>query len=910
MGKSLVIVESPAKAKTINKYLGNDYIVKSSVGHIRDLPTSGGDKKPVDAKERARQAAITRKLSPEDKIIHRQKKSKQQLINRMGINPEQDWEARYEILPGKEKVVDELVKLAKDADIIYLATDMDREGEAIAWHLQEAIGGDPSRYRRVVFNEITKTAIQAAFESPGPVDMARVQAQQARRFLDRVVGYMVSPLLWAKIARGLSAGRVQSVALRLVVEREREIRAFIPEEYWDLFADLKTKAKDSVKFEVRKYQGENFKPVSKEQTDVAIGHLGSAEYKVAEINERPTSTKPTAPYITSTLQQAASTRLGFGVKKTMMLAQRLYEAGYITYMRTDSTNLSKDAIADCRGFIDSEYGKKYLPDGPISYSSKDGAQEAHEAIRPSDVNVKPTQISNVDRDAERLYTLIWRQFVACQMVPAKFLSTSVVINAAGYELRTRGRVVVFDGYQKVQPPQAKKDDDGVLPSMKVGEVFDLESLVPTQHFTKPPARYTEASLVKELEKRGIGRPSTYAAIISTIQDRGYVQVEKRRFYAQKMGDIVTERLVESFTDLMDYSFTATMEDRLDDVAKGRMQWRDLLDQFYADFSSTLLKAQNDDDGGMRPNSPTETDIACTTCGRPMQIRTGSTGVFLGCSGYSLPPKERCKSTMNLVPGDEAVNVDEDDEAEAKLLISKHHCSICNTAMDSYLLDEKRKLHICGNNPDCSGFEVELGSYKIKGYEGPVLECDKCGSEMQLKNGRFGKYFGCTSDDCKNTRKLLRNGEAAPPKMDPVQMPELKCLKVDDHYVLRDGASGMFLAASGFPKNRETRAPLVAEILPYKDEIDPKYTFLFSAPIADDDGLPTVIRYSRKTKEIYVQSEEDGKATGWKAFFEGGKWVVTAAKPVKKKKAKKKAAKKKAKKKVTKKATKKKVSKKS
>lgn len=910
MGKSLVIVESPAKAKTINKYLGSDFIVKSSVGHIRDLPTSGGSKKPVDAKERAKQAAITRKLSPEAKIIHRQKKSKEQLINRMGINPEKDWEARYEILPGKEKVVDELVKLAKDADIIYLATDMDREGEAIAWHLQEAIGGDPSRYRRVVFNEITKTAIQAAFEKPGPVDMARVHAQQARRFLDRVVGYMVSPLLWAKIARGLSAGRVQSVALRLVVEREREIRAFIPEEYWDLFADLKNQANDKINFEVRKYQGENFKPKTEADTNAAIEKIKGADFKVADITERPTSTKPTAPFITSTLQQAASTRLGFGVKKTMMLAQRLYEAGYITYMRTDSTNLSKGAVDDCRSFIDGEYGKKYLPDAAISYSSKEGAQEAHEAIRPSDVNVKPTQISNVDRDAERLYALIWRQFVACQMVPAKFLSTSVSLNANGYELRTRGRVIVFDGYQRVQPPMSKKDDDGVLPAMKVGEVLSLDKLIPTQHFTKPPARFTEASLVKELEKRGIGRPSTYAAIISTIQDRGYVNVEKRRFYAQKMGDIVTERLVESFTDLMDYNFTATMEDRLDDVAKGRLKWRDLLDQFYDDFSGTLLKAQNDDDGGMRPNTPTETDIPCTSCERPMQIRTGSTGVFLGCSGYSLPPKERCKSTMNLVPGEEAVNVDEDEEAEAKLLINKHHCSICNTAMDSYLLDETRKLHICGNNPDCSGFEVERGSYKIKGYEGPVLECDKCGSEMQLKNGRFGKYFGCMSDDCKNTRKLLRNGEAAPPKMDPVQMPELKCLKVDDHYVLRDGASGLFLAASGFPKNRETRAPLVAEILPHKNEIDPKYTYLFDAPVADDDGLPTVIRYSRKTKEIYVQTEEEGKATGWKAFYEGGKWVVTATKTVKKK-AKKKASKKKAKKKVAKKKTsKKKVSKKS
>ncbi|MFT5573520.1 MAG: DNA topoisomerase-1 [Cryomorphaceae bacterium] len=903
MGKSLVIVESPAKAKTINKYLGNDYIVKSSVGHIRDLPTSGGDRKPVDTKERSRQAAITRKLAPKAKILHRQKKSKEQLVRRMGINPERNWEARYEILPGKEKVVDELVKLAKDADVIYLATDMDREGEAIAWHLQEAIGGDPSRYRRVVFNEITESAIQAAFENPGPVDMARVQAQQARRFLDRVVGYMVSPLLWAKIARGLSAGRVQSVALRLVVERERAIRAFIPDEYWDLFADLQSKAKDLIKFEVKKFQGEAFKPVNQEQADKAVADLAPLEYQIAEINERPTSNKPTAPYITSTLQQAASTRLGFGLKKTMMLAQRLYEAGYITYMRTDSTNLSKDAVGHCREYIVKEYGKKYLPEAPISYSSKDGAQEAHEAIRPSDVSVKPTQISNVDRDAERLYTLIWRQFLACQMTPAKFLSTSVVINAGDYELRTRGRVVVFDGYQKVQSPISKKEEDAVLPAMKVGQMLDLEKLIPTQHFTKPPARFTEASLVKELEKRGIGRPSTYAAIISTIQDRGYVQVEKRRFYAQKMGDIVTERLVESFSDLMDYNFTATMEDRLDDVAKGRLKWRELLDTFYSDFSATLLKAQNDDDGGMRPNSPTETDIECKTCGRPMQVRTGSTGVFLGCSGYALPPKERCKTTMNLVAGDEAVNVDEDDEAEAKLLIQKHHCGICNTAMDGYLLDETRKLHICGNNPDCSGFEIESGAFKIKGYEGPVLDCDKCGHEMQLKNGRFGKYFGCTSEDCKNTRKLLRNGEAAPPKMDPVPMPDLKCLKVDDHYVLRDGASGLFLAASGFPRNRETRAPLVAEILPYKEQIDPKYTFLFSAPVADEDGLPAVIRYSRKTKEIYVQSEEEGKATGWKSFYEGGKWVVTATKTVKrasKKKAKKK-AKKKTKKKVTKKA---------
>lgn len=886
MGKSLVIVESPAKAKTINKYLGKDFVVKSSVGHIRDLPTSGGKKAPVDAKERARQAAITRKLSPEDKVIHKQRKAKAQLISRMGIDPENGWEAKYEILPGKEKVVDELKALAKDADTVYLATDLDREGEAIAWHLREAIGGDDSRYRRVVFNEITKSAIQEAFKSPGPIDQNRVNAQQARRFLDRVVGYMVSPLLWEKIARGLSAGRVQSVAVKLIVEREREIRAFIPEEYWDIFADLNTQDAEKIRFEVKKENGKAFKPVNEEQAMSAVAKLQQASYQVVSRDDKPTKAKPGAPYITSTLQQAASTRLGFSVKKTMMMAQRLYEAGYITYMRTDSTNLSQEAVASCRDFIAEEYGKAYLPEKPVSYSSKEGAQEAHEAIRPSSVTVQPTQLKGMERDAERLYTLIWRQFVACQMPPAEFTSTSIALAAGEFELRTRGRVIRFDGFMRVQPPQSKKEEDVVLPELKVGDNLNLQKLDPKQHFTKPPARYTEASLVKELEKRGIGRPSTYASIISTIQDRGYVHTESRRFFAEKMGDIVTERLSESFVDLMDYSFTANMEESLDKVAEGDLQWDKLLDDFYADFSQKLSQAQVAE-GGMRANQPTETDIECSQCGRHMQIRTASTGVFLGCSGYALPPKERCKHTMNLVSGDEVLNLDEDDEAESKQLRNKHRCKLCDTAMDSYLLDEQRKLHICGNNPDCSGFEVEAGSFKLKGYDGPTLECDKCGSEMQLKTGRFGKYFGCMSESCKNTRKLLRNGEAAPPKMDPVPMPELACEKVEDHYVLRDGASGMFLAASQFPKNRETRAPLVEELLPHKSEIDPKYKFLFSAPVEDPDGNKAVIRFSRKTKEQYVQTEIDGKASGWKAFYEGGKWVETQAKSKAKAKSKKK-----------------------
>ncbi len=895
MGKSLVIVESPAKAKTINKYLGNDFVVKSSVGHIRDLPTSGSNKKPVDAKARAKQAALTRKMSPEEKAAHKIKKGREQLIKRMGIDPDNNWAAHYEILPGKEKVVDELKRLAASADTIYLATDLDREGEAIAWHLQQAIGGDASRYRRVVFNEITKSAIQKAFETPGYLDQHRVDAQQARRFLDRVVGYMVSPLLWEKIARGLSAGRVQSVAVRLVVEREREIRAFIPEEYWDIFAGLLTSEKQNLRCEVKKHKGNAFKPTNRDDTMAAVSLLEKAQYNVVKRDDKPTRSKPSAPFITSTLQQTASTRLGFGVKKTMMMAQRLYEAGYITYMRTDSTNLSQEAVAQCRDHILEAYGKRYLPEQPINYSSKEGAQEAHEAIRPSSVSVTPTQLNGMERDAERLYALIWQQFVACQMTNAEFTSTSVVIHAGDFELRTRGRVIRFDGFMRVQPPASKKEDDVLLPDLKVGDRLNLKQLEPKQHFTKPTARYTEASLVKELEKQGIGRPSTYASIISTIQDRGYAHVDNRRFFADKMGDIVTDRLVENFKDLLDYGFTAKMEEALDHVADGSKNWRDLLNGFYADFIEKLAAAQQAETG-MRNNTPTETDIECTTCSRPMQIRTASTGVFLGCSGYALPPKERCKTTMNLVSGDEAVSVGDDqeaaEEAEVLQLRNKRRCPICQTAMDSYLLDETRKLHICGNNPDCSGYEVEKGTFKIKGYEGPVLDCDKCGSEMQLKTGRFGKYFGCTNEECKNTRKLLRSGEAAPPKMDPVPMPELQCLKVDDTYILRDGASGLFLAASQFPKNRETRAPLVAEILPHKDEIDSKYNFLFSAPVEDSDGNPTLIRYSRKTKEQYVQSEIDGKATGWKAFYEGGKWVVSDT-PKRKAPAKKKASTKKA-----------------
>lgn len=860
MGKALVIVESPAKAKTINKYLGNDYVVKSSVGHIRDLPTSGSTaKKSADA-------------STDKKVKKVKKDEKAALVSRMGVDPYHGWEADYQILPGKEKVVAELKALAENADHIYLATDLDREGEAIAWHLREVIGGDDKRFSRVVFNEITKNAIRQAFEKPGELNIDRVNAQQARRFMDRVVGYMVSPLLWKKVARGLSAGRVQSVAVRLVVEREREIKAFVPEEYWELQASLTTPKGDDLPMEVSHHNDKAFRPVNREQTHAALALLEKARYEIVDREDKPTSSKPGAPYITSTLQQAASTRLGFGVKKTMMMAQRLYEAGHITYMRTDSTNLSQDAVAMARGYIESNFGKKYMPESANTYTSKENSQEAHEAIRPSDVEVIAEQLKDMEADAQKLYQLIWRQFVACQMTPAQYDSTTLTAAAGDYKLKAKGRTLRFDGWTKVMPALRKNDEDRTLPAVNVGDVLDLQQLMPSQHFTKPPARFSEASLVRELEKRGIGRPSTYASIISTIQDRGYVRVENRRFYAEKMGEIVTDRLEENFRELMNYDFTARMENNLDQVANNQAKWKAVLDNFFSDFSQQLEQAEKDpEEGGMQPNQMVLTSIDCPTCSRPMGIRTASTGVFLGCSGYALPPKERCKQTINLIPENEVLNILEGDDAETNALRARRRCQKCGTAMDSYLIDNQRKLHVCGNNPECDGYEIEQGEFRIKGYDGPIVECEKCGSEMHLKMGRFGKYMACTNDECKNTRKILRNGDVAPPKEDPVPLPELACEKSDAYFVLRDGAAGVFLAANTFPKSRETRAPLVEELQRFSDRLPEKLKYLAEAPAADPEGNKTMVRFSRKTKQQYVSSEKEGKATGWSAFYIEGKW---------------------------------------
>ncbi|MGP4863630.1 type I DNA topoisomerase [Psychrobacter sp. T6-5] len=868
-GKSLVIVESPAKAKTINKYLGDDFIVRSSIGHVRDLP--------VSASKSAKKATTAKK----DDSLTKEEKAQQALVRRMGVDPEHDWAAVYEVLPNKTKVIKELKALAKDADKIYLATDMDREGEAIAWHLKEVIGGPDSKYQRVVFNEITKSAIQSAFKQPSKLDIDRVNAQQARRFLDRVVGFMVSPLLWQKIARGLSAGRVQSVAMRLVVEREHEIRAFIPEEYWQIHADTHIangnakKASDAeqigIRLEATKQGGKTLKLGNKEQTDKVLEILKASDFIVKEREEKPTQSRPSAPFITSTLQQAASTRLGFSVKKTMILAQRLYEAGHITYMRTDSTFLSGDALAAVRGHIEDSYGAKYVPEKPNFYGNKQGAQEAHEAIRPSNVNMKSTQLKGVERDAIRLYELIWRQFVACQMLPAKYLSVNLFVSASDIELKARGRTMVFDGYTKVMPPA--KTDDTLLPDVKKGDKLNLDKLDPSQHFTKPAPRYTEASLVKELEKKGIGRPSTYASIISTIQDRGYVKLENKRLFAEKMGDIVTDRLTASFPDLMDYTFTAALEDKLDHVAEGEQDWKDVLDNFYGEFKTTLEHAKGKD--GMRPNDPTDVpDVHCDICDRPMQLRTGSTGVFLGCTGYNLPPKERCKGTKNLMPVEAFANLDDaegdDEAAEVKDLMEKKRCPKCGTAMNGYIVDGGLKLHICGNNPDCDGYILEEGKFEVPGSDAPTIDCNKCDGQMELKTGRFGPYFAC--QNCDNTRKVLKTGEAAPPRMDPIHLPELKSTKHDDYFILREGAAGMFLAASKFPKVRETRPPKLAELREIKDKMEDKFQYLFAGPDEDPEGNPTILRWSRKKKEQYIGSEKNGKATRWGVYWRKGEWV--------------------------------------
>ena len=868
MSKSLVIVESPAKAKTISKYLGSEYIVQSSVGHIRDLPKKGTGS--------SKRSSIPKNISPEEKARLKAVNDRNRLIRRMGIDPDNGWKADWQIIPEKEKVLKSLKKAAKNVDNIYLATDLDREGEAIAWHLKEALGSDKYNYSRVRFNQITKDAILESFSDPKEIDLNLVKAYRARRFLDKVIGFELSPLLWKKIARGLSAGRVQSVALRLLDEKERSIQEFIPEEFWEIYLYGSTDKNEKIKFNLLTKKNDPL--LNQNEVEEIKRQIESTELVINEIVKKPVKIKPKAPFITSTLQQSASTRLGFNVKRTMRVAQKLYEGGLITYMRTDAPSLSKESINEARNFVNDNLGENYLTNSPRIYSGSENAQEAHEAIRPTNSFLTPKDVMNLSEEESRLYSLIWERFIASQLPDAEYLSTSAKVYVGEKIFVARGRELVFDGFTRVLKTSSKEED--ILPSLQEGQLISMDRVELEQKFTKPPARYSEAALVRELEKKGIGRPSTYANIISTIQDRGYVQIENKRFFVKKIGHIVAERLIESFHDIMDYDFTANLENSLDEVANGEADWRNVLDNFYKSFQNDLISA-SDEDSGMRPgNIPTTTDIICPLCEKTnMVIRNSSNGVFLGCSGYQNEGNDKCKETLNLISGDEAVSVDDSEEAE-NLLIKKR-CPKCDTSMDNYLIDEFRKLHVCGKNPDCNGYLVEDGKFKIKGYDGPTLECHKCGSEMQLKTGRFGKYFGCLNDNCGATRALQRNGEPKPITMEPIEIPDLKCIKCEDHYLLRDSMKGLFLAASQYPKNRETRAPKVSEINKLHNEIieacrflpnKEKHMYLLEAPEKDVDGNPYIIRYNRTDDVHYLASEKDGKKTKWTATYSDGEWI--------------------------------------
>ena len=875
MGKSLVIVESPHKAKVINNYLGPDYIVRASVGHIRDLPT-GASK------------STTKKVTTRTKKTEAEKRSA--LFERMGVDPLDNWKADYVVMPEKKDVVKELKKIASECDKVYLATDLDREGEAIAWHLHEVLApacGKDTQFWRVKYPEITRSAIAKAFANPEQLNMNMVNAQQTRRFLDRVVGFMVSPLLWEKVGRGLSAGRVQSVAVELIVDRERAIKSFVPVEYWEIFANTLTPNKEPLKVNLAAKGRSKIEMNNKAQAMAVLEDLRKQEYKVARIDSKKGSAHAPPPFTTSTLQQSANQRLGFSVKRTMVAAQRLYEAGFITYMRTDSVNLSKEAIESAREIIAANYGDKYLPEKPNYYQSKESAQEAHEAIRPSHPEMK-TVPSTVDRDGQRLYQLIYDRYLACQMSNQTYESRAIVVQAGDYLLRATGRTEIFDGFRRVL---GNKSEDVMLPDVKEGDILKLEDLVPSQHFTQPPARFSEATLVKELEKDGIGRPSTYAAIIATIQERGYVKIERNRFFATKMGEIVTDRLRYSFANLMDLHFTASMEESLDEIAAGKRDWIANLDEFYKDFSEHLSKASLPaDQGGMPNNKVIEIDMMCPQCGKyHMAAHMGRTGTFLSCMGYhdsSVKAADRCKCTVNLTYTQEQTipeDIEMDEATEAKLLLKSKRCPKCGATMDAYLIDKNHKLYLCSNAPGCDGYIREEGDYsqEAEAALGPTVECEKCGGTMVLKDGRFGKYMQCTNEECKNTRKILKNGEVAPPREDAVDLPELTCEEnKDSHYVLRDGASGIFLAAHNFPKVRETRPVFVEELRRFRDRISPKFYYLADGPVVDNEGNKTQVRFSRKTKEQYLASiTDEGKQTKWAAYYnkDTNSWTISELK---------------------------------
>lgn len=683
MAKNLVIVESPAKAKTISKYLGRGYQVKASVGHIMDLPKS-----------------------------------------KLGVDIEKGFAAQYQVIQGKAKVVEELRKAAKDKEQIFLASDPDREGEAIAWHIAEKINGKATkdtRISRVLLNEITKKAVQEAIQNPMELNRERYDAQIARRVLDRLVGYKISPILWKKVRRGLSAGRVQSVAVRIISEREQEIRAFEPIEYWSIIADLEGQLPPQ--FEARlaivgdqRVDNKTFRIGTQEEAQAVLDRLAGAEWKVAKVDKRDRHRNPTPPFITSRLQQEASRKLGFAPSRTMGIAQRLYmgvelgdegAVGLITYMRTDSPRISPQMTAAARDYVAATYGAQYVPERPNTYRSSKSAQEAHEAIRPTSLDYTPERLAPYLKPEElRLYSLIWNRFLASQMAPAQFEQTSADITANDCIFRATGQVMRFDGFLRVymegkdDKTNDDEDDEKQLPPLTAGEILTLLKVTPNQHFTQPPPRFTQATLIKELEENGIGRPSTYASIMSTILNKEYVyEDEQRRLRPTDLGMLVTELLVESFPDILNAEFTAGMEQILDNIEEGNENWQQAIGRFYEPFSVSLERADKE----MRDvkGAGTPTDIPCDVCADgKMTVRWGRNGEFLACANYP-----ECKSTRN------------------------------------FIRDEHGKI-IPQDKADVMTDEV----------------CDKCGKPMQVRFGRYGKFLGCSGyPECSNIKKV---GKAA------------------------------------------------------------------------------------------------------------------------------------------------------
>jgi DNA topoisomerase-1 len=711
MSKSLVIVESPAKAKTIGKYLGKQYWVKFSLGHIKDLPKRD-----------------------------------------LAVDVKRGFEPTYEPIEGKKKLIQELKKAAKEVDAVYLAADPDREGEAICAHLAEELQGKkngPPRVYRVMFNEITRNAILRAFENPGTVNQSLVDAQQARRVLDRLVGYKISPLLWDKVRRGLSAGRVQTVALRLIVEREREIRAFEKREYWTIDANLSAQKPPVIVARLIRKNGAALEIPDRAAADRLVEALAGVAYKVHSVETREKKRNPVPPFITSTLQQEASRKLRFSVKRTMMLAQRLYEGvglgkegsvGLITYMRTDSTRVANEALQEARQLIAERFGAQYLPPSPNVYRSKKDAQDAHEAIRPTSALRAPETVEKyLGEDELKLYRLVWMRFVASQMMPALFDQTTVDVTAAGkdgarYTLRETGSVPRFDGFLAVyEEGKDQKDEEDEelkhrLPVVVEGEKLKFRSLVPEQHFTEPPPRFTEATLVKELEADGVGRPSTYASILATIQEREYVRKESGRFAPAELGMVVTDLLLESFGDIFDVTYTARMEEALDEIEEGKLKWRDAMAEFYQKFSADLSRAEKQMTDIKRMEKPT--DLTCDKCGKPMVIKWGRHGSFIACTGYP-----ECTNTRELTV--DLPDVDKTDLAEPG---DEEYCQNCGRPM---VLKKGRfgQFYACSGYPDCKTTKPIGGQQKKAGV---ALEekCPQCGSNLVLRQGRFGEFTSC------------------------------------------------------------------------------------------------------------------------------------------------------------------------